>query len=73
MCEVWGQHYKSVELLFQDAGFTNINIIPVKDLNRFNRKKDGQIKLVTINGNECYEEGEVYPKNALVVITYHSV
>ena len=54
------------------AGFININAIPLHDLTRFNQKKDGMVESITINGNDEFEEEEVYPKNANILITYHS-
>ena len=49
-----------------------INAIPLHDLTRFNQKKDGMVESITINGNDEFEEEEVYPKNANILITYHS-
>ena len=41
------------------------------DLNFFNMKKNGQVEEVTINGSDEFEEGDVYPRNSNVIITYH--
>ena len=65
-------HYNKAVILYKNAGFTNINAIPLHDLNRFNMKKEGMVESVTINGEEDFEEDEIYPKNANILITYHS-
>ena len=65
-------HYNKAVILYKNAGFMNINAIPLHDLTRFNLKKEGMVESVTINGEEEFEEGEVYPKNANILITYHS-
>ena len=65
-------HYNKAVILYKNAGFMNINAIPLHDLTRFNLKKEGMVESVTINGEEDFEEGEVYPKNANILITYHS-
>lgn len=65
-------HYNKAVILYKNAGFTNINAIPLHDLNRFSMKKEGMVESVTINGEEDFEEDEVFPKNANILITYHS-
>ena len=65
-------HYNKALQLYKNAGFININAIPLHDLSRFNQKKDGMVESITINGNDEFEEEEVYPKNANILITYHS-
>lgn len=66
------KNFNSVVLLFKGAGFTNVTAVPLNDLNVFNMKKNGQVEAVTINGNDELEEGDIYPKNSNVLITYHS-
>ncbi len=72
MMDCVGYHYNKAVILYKNAGFTNINAIPLHDLTRFNLKKEGMVESVTINGEEDFDEDEVYPKNASVLITYHS-
>lgn len=66
------RNYQSTVMLFQGAGFTNVTAVPLHDLSIFSQKKNGQVETVTINGNEDFEEEDIYPKNAAVLITYHS-
>lgn len=66
------KNYNSVELLYKGAGFVNVTTVPLKDLNVFTRKRNGQVEMVTINGNSDFDEGDVFSKSANIVITYHS-
>lgn len=63
--------YKSVKQDFKNAGFTNIQIDKQKDLNFFSNK-DGNVISVSINGDNDFSEGEWFPKDSIVKITYHS-
>lgn len=72
MMNYWEEYYRSVELLYRGAGFTNVTTVPLGDLNRFNQKKNGKVDALTINGSDEFDEGDVYPKNAAILITYHS-
>ena len=67
-----GKNYNSVAMIFRSAGFTNVNSLPLGDLGLFNQRKNGQVETITINGNEEFEEGDVFPKNVNILITYHS-
>lgn len=66
------KNYNSVVLLYKGAGFTNVTAIPLNDLTMFNQRKNGQVEAVTINGNDEFEEGDIFPKSSNVLITYHS-
>jgi len=66
------KNFNSIVMLFRGAGFTNVTAIPMNDLTMFNLRKNGQVESVTINGSEEFEEGDIFPKNSNVLITYHS-
>jgi DNA-directed RNA polymerase subunit RPC12/RpoP len=72
MADYFEKNYSSLELLYKGAGFENVTSVPLKDLSVFTRRRSGQVEEVTINGNSNFGEGDVYPKSASVVITYHS-
>ena len=72
MLDCSGKNYNSVAMIFRSAGFTNVNSLPLGDLGLFNQRKNGQVETITINGNEEFEEGDVFPKNSNILITYHS-
>ncbi|MCB7067525.1 hypothetical protein LI031_27070 [Enterocloster citroniae] len=66
------KNYNSVVMLFRGAGFTNVTAVPLNDLNILSQRKNGQVEAVTINGNGDFDEGDVYPREANILITYHS-
>lgn len=67
------KHYEVEESLLRQAGFTNIKLIALKDLNSFSLKKNGMVAGIIINGEDDFDEGDVFPKDANIIITYHSV
>ena len=64
-------NYHNVVTIFTGAGFRNVTAIPMNDLNIFTMSKNGQVDQVTIDGEIEFEEGDIYPKDAAVLITYH--
>lgn len=66
------RNFNSIVMLFKTAGFTNVTAIPMNDLTVFNQKKNGQVDMVTINGSEEFEEGDIFSKDSNILITYHS-
>jgi DNA-directed RNA polymerase subunit RPC12/RpoP len=72
MLDCSGKNHNSMAMIFRSAGFSNVNSLPLGDLGFFNQRKNGQVETITINGNEGFEEGDVFPKNANILITYHS-
>lgn len=66
------KNYNTAAMVFRNAGFTNINLVPLRDLTFFNQRKNGQVETITIDGEEEFDEGDVFPKNANILITYHS-
>jgi DNA-directed RNA polymerase subunit RPC12/RpoP len=55
----------------KQAGFTNVGTVARGDVNRFNSKKEGYACEMKVNG-ESASAGDVFRKDAHVVITYHS-
>ena len=66
------KNYNTVAALFQSGGFSNVQTVAMGDLNFFTAKKNGQVESVSINGKTGFEEGDIFQKDARVVITYHS-
>lgn len=64
--------YNNALILYKNAGFTNVNAIPLHDLTKFNQRAEGKVETITINGSDEFEEEEFYPKDANILITYHS-
>lgn len=67
------KNYKTILALYQANGFTNVNLVPLCDLNIFQMNKNGQVEMVAINGDSDFEEGDVFPKASSITITYHSM
>ena len=63
--------YKSVEQTLRSAGFTNITCVGLEDLT-FSIKKRGKVESITINGKSGILGGRPFPKDAKIVISYHS-
>lgn len=66
------ENYHAVVSLFRSAGFNDVKTIALGDLNFFTAKKDGQVASVSINGDDDFDEGDIFQSNANVIITYHS-
>ena len=65
-------NYNSAVMIIKKMGFTNVTAIPLNDLNIYNHKKDEQVASITINGNEEFDVDDVFPKDANIILTYHS-
>ncbi len=72
MLDYEDKNFNSMVMLFKGAGFTNVTPVPLNDLNMFSARKNGRVESITIAGDGDFDEGDVYPKDAHVVITYHS-
>lgn len=66
------KHYETIYGLYKTAGFVNISTIPLHDLKLFELKKDGLVKEITINGEDDFDEGDIFKKTEPVVIMFHS-
>ena len=62
--------YKDVEKAFKNAGFTNIKTKILYDI-FWGFTSEGEVDSVTVNGNSSFIRGDVYAKDAEIVITYH--
>jgi len=65
--------YSVIESIFIGAGFTNVKSVGLNDLTFGVLKKPGMVESITINGSQVIFGGKKYPKDASVVITYHSI
>lgn len=70
------QNYETVLQQFQDAGFEDVETIPLGDLsNSFLRNREGdigKIQEISINGITKFDSDNWFPKNAKVRIYYHT-
>ena len=66
------EHYQTIYGLYKGAGFENITVVPLHDLNLFAIKKSGLVDSISIKGEEDFDEGDIFKKTDSVVIMYHS-
>jgi hypothetical protein len=70
--ELQGIDYEDAVKSFESAGFNNIKLDENKDLIFGLISKKGEVESVTINGDKEFSEGEWFPADATVKITYHA-
>lgn len=63
-------NYKDVETALKDAGFTNIKTAILYDI-VWGWTSEGEVDSVSVNGNTEFAKGNVFKKDAEIVITYH--
>lgn len=64
------EDYKDIEKLFENAGFTNITTEILYDI-VWGWTAEGEVDKVSINGKTDFIKGEIFSKDASIVITYH--
>ena len=64
------EDYKEVKKKLSEAGFTSISTKKQYDI-FWGWTKEGTVESVSIDGNTDFEEGDVFKKDADIVITYH--
>ena len=68
----YDENYKYVVAMLKQIGFSKIQAIPLEDLGVLQSKKDGCVETVMIDGCDDFDEGDSFPKNASVIVSYHS-
>lgn len=64
------EDYKDVQDSLSSAGFTNIKTEILYDI-VLGWTDEGEVESVSINGRTDYEKGEVFKRDAPIIITYH--
>ena len=67
-----GKKYNTAVMILFTAGLTNIIPIPLHDLKLFSNGMNGLVDSISINGRSDFKEGDVFPADSEVMITYHS-
>ena len=67
-----GKDYKVAVSEMTDAGFTDVETLPLYDLTIGLFKREGEVEEVSINGNSAFLLGEIYNRDDKVIITYHT-
>lgn len=57
----------------EKLGFTNVSTVAIDDIDSDDKIKDGSVESVSIEGNENYSEGDSFPSDSLIVVTYHNI
>ncbi|CAM4202225.1 hypothetical protein AT575_03315 [Streptococcus penaeicida] len=69
----YGDNIDSVKADFKNMGFKNINLVKIKDVTFLKNKELLDIvDDVSINGDNSFKEGDYFPKDAKVKISYHT-
>lgn len=68
--DFWQKNYKDVMTSLASMGFTNIKTVPVYDISLGITERES-VSRVTIAGATDYKRGDIFSKNAEVLITYH--
>lgn len=66
----YGENYKDVEAEIKKLGFTNVTSTPLYDI-IWGITETESVDYVTINGSDEYKKGDVFEKDAEVIIPYH--
>ena len=67
-----GLSMDAVTVAFREAGFKNVTSQSVEDLLYSEADKYGTVSEVSINGVTSYAKGDAFPKDAAVIIYYHT-
>ena len=68
-----GMHYSEVERILSDAGFVNITLSPIEDINSNSYISDGTVEEVFLDGSDDYTEETPFNKNSAANIVYHTI
>lgn len=67
-----GEYYSDVEAMLKKAGFTSVETTAIPDLVLGWVTKDGEVERVSANGETEFSAGSTYPKDAKILIAYHT-
>lgn len=70
--DYYGENYEAVVAELGEMGYTDISTEVLYDI-VFGVTEDGATETVAIDGNADFRKGEIYPCDAAVVITYHTL
>lgn len=66
------KNYLDVKKELEACGFTNISLLPIRDLIKGWFVKDGSVEEVIINGKDSFKKKAKFERNVPVVIRYHT-
>lgn len=65
--------YRDIQKALRDAGFTNISLVPVRDLRPTEYYRENRIVEVTVDGAPTAKKNDWYSANTPIVIKYHAL
>ena len=65
-----GENYQAVAEQFEEMGFENVVIIDLKETG-LSSGKDGEVKNISINGNDCFVKANYFYPDEKVIIKYY--
>ena len=66
-----GEDYKDVVEILKEMGFTNISVVEEKDVTLGWINQVGEVKSVSISGDEKFKSGDRFVSDEQVTVTYH--
>ncbi len=67
------ENYAEVEKKFKSAGFRNVRLKTIPDLNLLTAKvSEGKVETITIGGKDSFRKNNVFDINSEVIIEYHT-
>ena len=69
--DLLGKNVVTVEILLSNLAFNNIKKIPIYDIYVDSPFQVGQVEQIVINGNSYFREGEQFPYDVEIILTYH--
>ena len=70
--EFKGMNYNNVREIFLNAGFENVVLEENPDIVFGIFAKEGDVEMVSINGDTDFSKGDWFPSNSVVIIKYHT-
>ena len=67
-----GNYVEYVTERIKEAGFTNYEAVPVKDIYEESDKKIGEVEQVIINGQSRFDANTMFPYKSRIIISYHA-
>lgn len=67
-----GNYVEYVTERIKEAGFTNYEAVPVKDIYEGSDKKIGEVEQVIINGQSRFDANTTFPYKSRIIISYHA-
>ncbi len=67
-----GEDYEDVVARLEDNGFYNIETETIEDLITGWLTKDGEVESISVGGEMEFDDGDIFTKDATVIITYHT-